>query len=164
MLSVYDHQVLRLSSQFYNKYPNPPYLEIESKHSRSYNCLIVQSHYDYFICIPFRSRVKHKYAFHFKDSKRAKRGQSALDYSKSVIIKDTNYIDSTPGIIDSDEYTEMMRNMDHIVKSVLDYVDEYVEYCNGIKGRISDEEFARRYKYSTLKYFHDILDIKLQNS
>ena len=160
MLSEYDHQVLKLTQKFYNDYPNPPYAEIESKISRRYNCLIVQSHYDYYICIPFRSRVKHKYAFHFKNSARSRLGRSALDYSKVIIVNNPDYIDSKQGVVDSDEYSEMMRNMNRIVWEILKYVDDYVAYCNKSEGCISDEEFGRRYRYSTLKYFNDILGVK----
>ena len=63
MLPEYDFQVLKLTQEFYNKYTNPPYVEIETKENRRYNCLLIQTHYDYFICVPFRSRVKHKYAY-----------------------------------------------------------------------------------------------------
>lgn len=159
MLQDYDQQVLKLTQQFYDRYPNPPYEEIESKEGRSYDCLLIQSHYDYFICIPFRSRVNHKYAFHFKHSARSQKGRSALDYSKSVIVNNMDYIDSNPGIVDADEYSEMMRNMDRIVREVLAYVDDYVSYCNKSEKHISDEEFQRRYRYSSLQYFHEILGV-----
>ena len=112
VLPDYDHQVLKLTSDFYQKYPNPPYVEIETKEARRYNCLIVQTHYDYFICVPFRSHVNHKYAFHFKKSKRSKKNKSALDYTKIVIISNPAYIDSKQGIVDSDEYHKMMQNTD----------------------------------------------------
>ncbi|MBQ8946997.1 MAG: hypothetical protein IJ058_09310 [Lachnospiraceae bacterium] len=158
-MDVYDHQVLKLTPEFYLDYPNPPYTEIELKPNRRYNCLIIQSHYDYFICIPFRSQVRHKYAYHFRNSARSRIGKSALDYSKSVIIRNTEYIDTNPGIIDSDEYAEMMRNMDRIVDEVLKYVDDYVSYQKMLEDHISEQEYLRRYKYSTLRYFHDILGI-----
>ncbi len=159
MIPDFDHQVLKLTMQFYSDHPNPPYKEIELKTARRYNCLIVQTHYDYYICIPFRSNVKHKYAFHFKKSARSRRSHSALDYSKIVIISDSNYLDSVPGIVDSDEYTEMMKNINVIVRNALEYVDDYVSYLRGDNKRISDEEFLRRYKYSTLQYFHGILGL-----
>lgn len=47
-----DYQILKLTNDFYNDYPNPPYKEILEKKQRAYNCLLFQSHYDYFICIP----------------------------------------------------------------------------------------------------------------
>ena len=47
-----DYQILKLTDVFYQAYPNPPYKEILKKNQRAYNCLLFQSHYDYFICIP----------------------------------------------------------------------------------------------------------------
>ena len=76
-----------------------------------------------------------------------------------MIIRNTEYIDTNPGIIDSDEYAEMMRNMDRIVDEVLKYVDDYVSYQKMLEDHISEQEYLRRYKYSTLRYFHDILGI-----
>ena len=58
-----DYQILKLTNAFYRAYPNPPYTEILKKDQRAYNCLLFQSHYDYFICIPYRSEITHKYAF-----------------------------------------------------------------------------------------------------
>lgn len=46
----FDFQVLNLTKKFYADYPNPPYKEIIRKNNRPYNCLLLQSHYDYFIC------------------------------------------------------------------------------------------------------------------
>ena len=143
MLPEYDFQVLKLTPKFYEDYPNPPYVEIETKQARRYNCLLIQTHYDYFICVPFRSKVKHKYCYHFKKSARSRIGQSALDYSKVAIIKDTDYIDNVPGIVDSDEYTEMMQHINKIVKDAVSYVEDYVAYKNNANIRISDQEFLR---------------------
>ena len=53
----------------------------------------------------------------------------------------------------------MMRNIKVIVREVLEYVDDYVAYCKGDSGHISDEEYRRRYRFTTLRYFHDILGI-----
>ncbi len=50
----FDYQVLNLTQKFYIDYPNPPYKEIVRKNSRPYNCLLIQSHYGYYICIPYR--------------------------------------------------------------------------------------------------------------
>ena len=66
-----DYQILRLTDAFYQAYPNPPYTEILKKRKRAYNCLLFQTHYNYFICIPYRSEVTHTYAYHFKNSKRS---------------------------------------------------------------------------------------------
>lgn len=76
----FDYQVLNLTQQFFNDYPDPPYKEIVRKNSRPYNCLLIQSHYGYFICIPYRSHINHKFAYKFKNSARSKKAKSGLDY------------------------------------------------------------------------------------
>ena len=53
-----DFQILKLSDAFYNAYPNPPYVEILKK-KRAYNCILFQTHYDYYICVPYRTEVSH---------------------------------------------------------------------------------------------------------
>ena len=44
-----DYAVYSLSDRFYEKYPNPPYKELLKKKERGYACLLIQSHYGYFI-------------------------------------------------------------------------------------------------------------------
>ena len=41
MIPEYDFQVLKLTQEFYNKYTNPPYVEIEIKENCSENLLCV---------------------------------------------------------------------------------------------------------------------------
>lgn len=121
-----DYQILKLTDVFYREYPNPLYNEILKKNNRAYNCLLFQSHYDYFICIPYRSEISHKYAFHFTNTTRSKEHKSGLDYSKIVIITKTDYIDSVDAIIDKDEFKETMVNLKQIKKEALDFVEDYV--------------------------------------
>ena len=154
-----DYQILKLTDVFYREYPNPPYNEILKKNNRAYNCLLFQSHYDYFICIPYRSEISHKYAFHFTNTTRSKEHKSGLDYSKIVIITKTDYIDSVDAIIDKDEFKETMVNLKQIKKEALDFVEDYVLHMKGIK-MLHEREFERRYGFSSLKYFHRELGIK----
>ena len=153
-----DYQILKLTDDFYNTYPNPPFKEILKKKQRAYNCLLFQSHYDYFICIPYRTEISHPYAFHFTTTARSKAHKSGLDYSKIVIIAKTDYIDSTDAIIDKDEFNETMINLERIKKEAFDYVEEYVEHVKGIK-QLHQREFDRKYGFSPLKYFHKELGI-----
>ena len=51
-----DYAVYSLSDEFYEKYPNPPYKELLKKKERRYACLLIQSHYGYFICIHIEQR------------------------------------------------------------------------------------------------------------
>ena len=153
-----DYQILKLTDDFYYAYPNPPYKEILKKKQRAYNCLLFQTHYDYFICIPYRTEINHPYAFHFTTTERSKVHKSGLDYSKIVIIAKTKYIDSADAIIDKDEFKETMVNLERVKKEALEYVEEYVEHVKGIK-QLHKREFDRRYGFSPLKYFHKELGI-----
>lgn len=153
-----DYQILRLTNKFYSAYPNPPYREIMDKPQRAYNCLLFQSRYDYFICVPYRSEIKHKYSFRFKNSVRSKKHKSGLDYTKTVIIVDKDYIDSKDALVDKDEFNETMINLSKIQKEVFEFVEDYVEHMRGQK-KLHSKEFHRRYNYSPLKYFHKELGI-----
>ena len=153
-----DYQILKLTANFYDAYPNPPYKEILKKRQRAYNCLLFQTHYDYFICIPYRSEVRHDYAYHFKTTARSKVHKSGLDYSKIVIIKNTEYIDSVDAIIDKDEFNETMMHLEQIKKEALKFVEDYVKHVKNIK-LIHKREFERRCGFSPLKYFHKELGI-----
>ena len=153
-----DCQILRLTDAFYQAYPNPPYTEILKKRKRAYNCLLFQTHYNYFICIPYRSEVTHTYAYHFKNSKRSLKHKSALDYTKIVIICKSEYIDNKDALIDNDEFNETMINLERIKKDALEFVEEYVAHMKGIE-KLHLKEFRRRYAFLPLQYFHKELGI-----
>ena len=143
---------------FYKDYTNPPYREILEKKGRAYNCLLFQTHYGYFICVPYRTEITHTYAYHFKNSGRSVEHKSGLDYTKIIIVKNSDYIDKKSAIIDKDEYKETMQNFDRIKKEVLRYVEEYIAHVRGTKI-LYYKEYERRYKFSTLPYFHKELGI-----
>ena len=153
-----EYQILKLTDTFYNAYPNPPYTEILKKKHRAYNCLLFQTHYDYYICIPYRTEIRHDYAFHFTTTARSRVHKSGLDYSKIVIITKQEYIDSVDAIIDKDEFNETMVNLERIKREALEFVEDYVEHIKGIKV-LHKREFFRRYSFSPLKYFHNELSI-----
>lgn len=153
----YIAEIYNLSSQFYTDYPHSQYPEIVVKKGRAYSCLLVEYMDDLFICIPFRSHVRHKYAYHFKNSARSKQCQSGLDYTKVALIKNNDYLDvTTPAIVDQDEYKETVQNMPRIVQEVYDYISDYKDDLNGIK-KLHPKEWKRRYGMSTLSYFDELL-------
>ncbi len=155
----FDVEVCRLSSDFYNAYPSSSYPEILQKDSRPYTCLLIDLHYDYFICIPFRSNMGHQNGFAFNGTQRSASTPSGLDYQKLVLIKDTTYIDSaTPAVVDQDEYNAMITNLPKIVTDAVKYIDKYIHHVNGSQI-LHHREYTRCYGYSTLPYFHDILGI-----
>ena len=154
----YDFEINLLSQKFINDYPLSSFPELMYKDGRPYNCLLVDTHADYFICIPFRTSVPHKNSYHFKDTQRSRLSQSGLDFSKIAIISNSDYIDNKKAIVDQDEYNETVKNISKIVSQAVKYVDTYINHINGTKT-ISAEQYARLYQYSTLPYFHDILGL-----
>ena len=154
-----DYQILKLTPMFYNNYLNSSHAEILKKNNRAYNCLLFQTHYNFYIAIPYRSEIAHKYAYHFRYSKRSKKHKSGLDYTKIIIVGQNEYLDTKDAIIDNDEYNETIRNFDRIKEEVLTYVEDYINYVQQ-KKCLSEKEFERRYKYSTLKYFHREMGIE----
>lgn len=150
--------VKQLANKFFIEYPTSNYPELMYKPNRPYNCLLINSHSGYYICIPFRSNIKHKNAYLFKSSQRSKRTPSGLDFTKVVIIPDTTYLDNKPALIDKDEYTEAMLNAEKIADKVTKYIDGYVNHVNKTKI-LNEKEYNRKYSHTTLAYFHDILMI-----
>lgn len=155
----FDSQVYLLSSKFIQDYPSAQYPELMSKMGRPYTCLLIETHDDFFICVPFRSNIRHNNAYLFKGTARSKKSRSGLDYTKIVLIKDGDYIDSAArAIVDQDEYNEAMKNLPRIVQETNNYVDSYAGHVKGT-ALLHPREFERKYKFSTLPYFHDILGL-----
>ena len=153
----YIAEIHSLSSSFYTDYPSTNYPEISVKKGRPYSCLLIEYINDLIICIPFRSHVRHKYAYHFKNSARAKQCQSGLDYTKIILIKNSKYLDTTTAaVVDQDEYKETIQNLPRIVKEITDYIESYRDDLNGVL-KLHHKEWQRRYGMSTLPYFDEFL-------
>ena len=75
----YIAEIHSLSAKFFTDYPHSQYPEIAVKKNRPYSCLLIEYMDDLFICIPFRSHIRHPHAYHFKSSARSQRSQSGLD-------------------------------------------------------------------------------------
>ena len=154
----FDYQILKLNGRFYRDHPADQYPEFLMKEDRAYNCLIVDTHEDYVICIPFRTDMRHRNGFRFRGSVRSRKHQSGLDYSKVILLRDSRYLGDAHLMIDTDEYREMVRNISRIVYEVCAYIDDYVAHRKG--DRLLDRhEFDNRYRFSTLRYYHGILGI-----
>ncbi len=155
----YDSDIYRLSKKFIQDYPISEFPETMYKLARPYTCLLIDTHDDFLICVPFRSDIHHNNAYLFTSTERSRRSRSGLDYSKIIIIQDPAYIDSsTPAVVDHDEYTEMIRNLPKIIQEVNNYVDTYINHING-SAPIHLKQFERKYRFSTLPYFHAIMGI-----
>ncbi|MBQ6399202.1 MAG: hypothetical protein IJI21_03685 [Clostridia bacterium] len=155
----FNSQVYLLSAKFMADYPLASYPELMYKQGRPYTCLLIETREDIFLCVPFRSTINHPNAYHFTGTKRSLKSRSGLDYSKTVVIKDSDYIDAvTPAIVDRDEYSEMMRNISTIAQDVLDYINGYVNHKNGTIP-LHPREYIRKYGFSTLPYFDELLGL-----
>ena len=153
----YLADIYSLSSKFYTDYPRAQHPEIAVKKGRPYSCLLVEYMDSIFICIPFRSHIRHKYAYHFQNSARSKQSQSGLDYTKVALIKNSDYIDSSStAVVDQDEYKETIQNLSRIVQEVYKYISGYKDDLNGI-NKLHPKEWQRRYGMSTLPYFDEFL-------
>ena len=147
-----------LSDEFFTAYPCDKYPELMAKAGRPYTCLFIDICADYFICIPFRSNIRHKNAYLFKFSERSRKARSGLDYSKIVLIRKPQFLAPGQAVVDQDEYSEAMRNIGKIIDDALKYIRLYTSHARG-EHVLPPAAFARQYAYCTLPYFHDILDI-----
>lgn len=80
------------------------------------------------------------------------------DYPRIAIITNTDYLESTPAVVDNDEYNETMINLERIILEATEYINTYVNHVNGTRV-LHHRDYTRKYAYSTLPYFHDILNI-----
>ncbi len=60
-----------LSKKFIQDYPPADYPEIMYKNGHPYTCLLIDTHIDFLICVPFRSDIKHSNAFLFSGTARS---------------------------------------------------------------------------------------------
>ena len=95
--------------------------------------------------------------YKFKFTAKSKKHQSGLDFSKLVINANSDFIGEN-STIDCDEYIEFAKQEDQIHKKLAKYIHDYVEHVNGHMS-LHIKQFERKYKYSTLKYFHKELGI-----
>lgn len=151
-----------LTDQFYEDYPIKLFPEMMTPHgNRVYNCILIKCN-DFLMCIPFRSYMNHNNGYSFKTTARSRMKKSGLDYSKMVIISladDTKYLSNKNAFVDNDEYRETMINSKKIESGAFKYLNDYIKHHNLTKC-LNPKEYRRRYGYSTLPYFNEILDIK----
>lgn len=154
----FEVKIYQLSSDFIKDHPAAQYPELMYKKGRPYSCLLLDLHLDYWICIPYRSSIHHKNAFLFTGTERSRRTKSGLDYSKMVLIQKEAYLDSANVVVDQDEYNETIRNIRRIAGEAVDYLDGYIHHVDGTHP-LHPKAYGRKYQYSTLPYFHDVMGL-----
>ncbi len=152
----FDVEIYKLSHQFVTDFPYSQYPELLKKQARPHYCLLIDLHCDYFICVPFRSDIRHNNAYMFKNSARSKSHKSGLDYTKIIIIEDSQRYLERNALVDQDEYNEAMQNISLIAKQAERYVTTYIKHKSGEKV-LHKSAYSRLYGCSTLPYFDSIL-------
>lgn len=142
-----------LSDEFYKQYPSEEFSEIEHKTSRPYMVLLIKIDNNTY-AIPFRTNIRHKYCYKFKNSNRDSQSVTGLDYTKAVIVNDANFIGNKANI-DNKEFVELNSKYYFIISQFKKYVQGYSDYIN---GKLNQYE-QRKYQFSTLKYFHKELNL-----
>lgn len=143
-----------LTAEFYQDYADCP--EIEHKQGRPYAVALV--HYNGLdFAIPFRSHIKHKYAFFTTPEK-----DKGLDYTKAVPLVKESYIDKKriPQMISKEERAALFNKAEQVESELMQYIEAYKQAL-GKQHLMTYRIFC---KYSCLQYFHKELDIDLKRT
>ena len=147
------YEIRYLSKDFYNVYPKDIYPELECKETRPFLVLLVNIN-ELKFAIPFRSNITHNFCYKFENSNRVSKSSTALDFSKSIIVKEDMYLDNY-AFIDQEEYKELNSKIYFIISKFKKFILTYVK----IKENYDKNSY--KYKllnYCTLQYFYE--DIK----
>lgn len=142
-----------LSKKFYDKYNSVEYPEIEHKQRRPYIVILIKIDNNTF-ALPLRTNIKHSNCYKFKYSSRPTDSVTGIDFSKAVIVNNYEYIGNIAEI-DNKEYVELNDRIFFIINKFQTYIKGYYEYISGTSNKYQ----AKKYKYTTLKYFHKELGI-----
>ena len=148
-----NYQLNYLTADFYEKYNSNDYPEIENKDNRPYMVVLIKID-DNTFAIPFRTNVPHNNCYKFKNSTRPTNTVTGLDYTKAVIVNDSKYIGVAARINDM-EYKELSNKSVFIIRQFEKFIADYIAYANGKKNYYA----VRKFKFTTLKYFHKELGI-----
>ena len=126
---------------------------LTNKAGRPYLSLIIECNGKIF-AIPFRTNIKHPYAFTFKKSGRIsgeKKGLPGIDFTKAVVIQQSDI--ASQCTIDKREWIELNKNLTTIVTNFTDYLKKFA-------ASLENSDFSKLpiFKYSSLQYF--IEDVK----
>lgn len=143
----------KLSSDFYNTYTASNCPEIENKSDRPYMVMVVKIKGNIF-ALPFRTNIRHNYCYKFVNTNRQTDADTGIDFTKAVIVNNTNYIgDATT--IDNREYVELSNKYHFIINKFISYLNGYIKWAKDGGSIYTD----KKYRFCTLKYFHSELGI-----
>ena len=135
-----------LTKQFYEDFANCT--EIEQKIFRPYAHLkITIDGVDF--AVPLRSHINHPHV-HWTD----KNNCCGLDFSKTVVITTSDYINTTETPYLRPNEFRALKGKDFIIKEKL---KKYIEKYKTAKADLTIPRNKTLYTYSTLKYFEEYL-------
>jgi len=142
-------QLKFLTEQYYIDYAQ--YSEMEQKPTRPYAIVLVRA-MGYDFAVPFRSNIKHAYAF-WTD----RENHCGLDYSKAMIVDVGRHVrlDSRP-VIRKIEFKALVGKDTDVVNGLCRYIQIY-------KDAVARPDHPRSkmvLQCSTLKYFHKELGLE----
>ena len=141
-----------LSTTFYNNYSHKFYPEILLKENRPYLLLLLEIDGIKY-GIPFRSNIKHRFCYKFKNSQRNSSFGTGLDFSKSIVILDDSFL-GNKATIDALELAELKSKYVFIKTKFCNYIRSFKRY---LKGKIIDPTLVSLYGRSTLNYFKEVI-------
>ena len=144
----------KLSAEFYLNYPTDKFPEIEQKQDRPYVVLLIQIENNTF-ALPFRTHIKHNFCYKFSNSGRETDSATGIDFTKAVIVNNPDFIGEETSI-DDKEYLELSKKYFFIIKKFKNFLSGYVNFVQ--KGATPFD--AKKYQFSTLKYFHKELNLE----
>ena len=144
----------KLSMDFYNAFLEDIYPKIEHKPSRPYLVMIIVIEKNRF-ALPLRTNIRHNYCYKFKNTGHNTESSTGIDFTKAVVITNEKYV-GDEAMIDNKEYVELMNKFYFVIAKFKRYLAGYIKFCrNG-----GDLFVARRYQFTTLKYFKKELGIR----
>lgn len=147
------YEIKLLSKKFYEYYSSNDFKEILLKENRPYLILLIKiQKYDF--AIPFRTNIHHKYSFILSKDKDK---NSGLDFTKSIIVKNKDYIGNN-AYINDEEYIELNTYFPKIIKKYIKFLEKYISIINSDKNYVE----KRLFDNSSLKYFEkELLELNL---
>lgn len=143
-----ERRFVFLSEDFYQRYPSAQYPEIEQKKTRPYIQIYVEVNGIKF-AIPLRSDIHHPHVL-WTD----KQNHCGVDFSKSVVISDEKYIDTTSEPHLRQKEFNALRGKDFKIKTKL---QKYIEKYKQAKKEPDKPINELLLRYSTLQYFEEYL-------
>lgn len=153
MNSKKNYELHYLSDKFYDEYNEAEYPEILHKDKRPYMILLIKVESNTF-GLPLRTNIAHNNCYKFEYTSRSTDTITGIDFSKAVVIIDSEYIGSEAEM-DNKEYVELNNRINFIISRFRTYIKGYYLYASGK----ADKYQAKKYRFTTLKYFHKELGI-----